>query len=230
MTGSGQKVLVLLGPPGAGKGTQASLLTKAYALLHISTGDMLREAIKDGSQVGRRVQDYMNKGELVPDAIVTEVVIDRMAKPDASGGVILDGYPRTRVQAESLDSSLKEKGQKLDMVLYFKTSEEVAVSRLSGRRVCPKCLKNYHLTNIPPKQEGICDKCGIELMLREDDKPETVKNRLHVYHKSTRDLIDYYRGKGLLREVNGDLTAEELFDEISVLFREEGLVDDDSEK
>jgi len=230
MTGSGQRVLVLLGPPGAGKGTQAGLLIKAYDLLHISTGDMLREAIKEGTQVGKRVEDYMNKGELVPDEIVTEVVIDRMAKPDAVGGVILDGYPRTRVQAESLDKSLGEKDQTLSMVLYFKTSEEVAVSRLSGRRVCPECGKNYHVINIPPKQEGICDTCDKELFLREDDKPETVKNRLAVYEQSTKDLIDYYQEKGLLREVDGDMTAEKLFDEIGVLFRKEGLIDDDSAK
>jgi adenylate kinase len=216
--------LVLLGPPGAGKGTQAVLLVKEYELLHVSTGDMLREAIKEGSSVGKEAQSYMNKGELVPDAIVTQVVIDRMSKPDAEGGVILDGYPRTRVQAESLDGSLKEENRALDMVLYFRTSEEVAVERLSGRRMCPECGKIYHITNMPPKKENICDKCGEKLYQRDDDKPETVKNRLVVYNNSTKDLVDYYKEKGILQEVDGDISAGELFERIDSLFREKGLV------
>ena len=224
--GEHQLNIVLLGPPGAGKGTQAGLLTKAFNLLHVSTGDMLREAIKEGTEVGKKAQGYMTRGELVPDEIVTRAVIDRISKPDAADGVILDGFPRTRAQAESLDRMLADENRPLDAVLYLKTSEEVAVQRLSGRRVCPKCGKNYHVTNMPPEKEGICDKCGVELIQREDDKPETVKNRLVVYEKSTSDLVDYYKGKGLLRQVNGDITAEQLFEDVQTLFRGEGLLDD----
>ncbi|MFH1394541.1 MAG: adenylate kinase, partial [Candidatus Omnitrophota bacterium] len=198
MTSENKMNLVLLGPPGAGKGTQAVLLKKAYGFLHISTGDMLREAIKEGTEAGKAAQGYMNKGELVPDEIVTRAVIGRMNKPDAGSGVILDGYPRTRVQAESLDSSLKNENRDLDMVLYFRTSEQVAIQRLSGRRLCPKCGKNYHVTNMPPKTEGICDTCGVSLIQRQDDNPETVKNRLVVYADRTKDLIAYYEKESLL--------------------------------
>lgn len=216
--------MVLLGAPGAGKGTQAGILKEAYKLLHVSTGDMLREAIKEGSQTGIAAQSYMNKGELVPDSIVTELVINRLAKPDAAQGVILDGYPRTLAQAEALDVALANNGKAVDVVLYFKTSDEVAIQRLSGRRVCPKCGYNYHIKNIPPKIEGICDKCAVSLIQREDDKPETVKNRLVVYGERTNDLIDHYRKKGTLREVDGDLAAEKLFENIKTLFSKEGLV------
>jgi len=220
--------VVLLGPPGAGKGTQAALLIKAYGLLHLSTGDMLRETVREGSDLGKKIQEYMNSGDLVPDEIVTRAVLERINKPDAKGGVILDGYPRTKAQAESLDVSLKAENKKLDAVLYFKTSEEVAISRLSGRRVCTKCGMNYHTINIPPKVEGICDTCDIDLIQRKDDKPETVKNRLNVYEERTKDLIDYYERKGLLRDVDGDAQADKLFEEIDTLFKKESLTDDDS--
>lgn len=215
--------MVLLGPPGAGKGTQAVLLSKAYNVVHISTGDMLREAVKEGTGLGKQLAEYMNSGNLVPDDIVTKVVVERMAKPDAKQGVILDGYPRTSAQAESLDSSLKKSAKKLDIVLYFKTSETVAIQRLSGRRVCKKCGKNYHVTNMPPAKQGICDICGGELYQRDDDKPETVKNRLSVYEQKTKDLVEYYRKKGLLREVDGDISATDLFGDIKVLFQDEDL-------
>jgi len=216
--------MVLLGAPGAGKGTQAALLVKAYGLLHISTGDMLREAVREGGETGKELAIYMNKGELVPDSIVTRVVIERMAKPDAEDGVILDGYPRTKPQAGSLDDSLEGAGKTLDVVLYFDVSEKVAIERLSGRRVCRNCGKNYHLTNMPPKKESICDVCSGELYQRADDKPETVKNRLVVYEESTKDLIAYYRDKGLLREVDGGLPAGDLFEIIDALLKEEGLL------
>jgi len=230
MTQQGKPVnMVLLGAPGAGKGTQAGILKNAYGLLHVSTGDMLREAIKEGSETGLKAQEYMNRGELVPDEIVTHAVIDRMAKPDAASGVILDGYPRTKPQAESLDASLKSEGRELRVVLYLKTTDDVAIQRLSGRRICPECGKNYHVVNMPPKVEGICDTCGVDLIQREDDKPETVKNRLAVYDNSTKDLVSYYEEKGLLREVDGDLPAEQLFEDIDVLFRREGIVNDDSD-
>ncbi|MFQ5952573.1 MAG: adenylate kinase [Candidatus Omnitrophota bacterium] len=222
--------LVLLGPPGAGKGTQAALLTKAYKLLHISTGDMLREAIKEGSKVGLEAKTYMDSGELVPDETVTQLVVERMDKPDAESGVILDGFPRTRKQAESLDKALSSESRSLDKVLYLRTTGDVAVQRLSGRRVCPTCGKNYHITNMPPAKDNVCDKCGVELILRDDDKPETVKNRLVVYEQQTKDLIEYYTEKSVLEEVDGDLPAEELFKKIDILFREEGLIDDSSDK
>ncbi|NQT32627.1 MAG: adenylate kinase [Candidatus Omnitrophica bacterium] len=224
MTEEKQFNLILLGPPGAGKGTQAGLLVNAYDLLHVSTGDMLRSAIKEGSATGLKAQEYMSKGELVPDSIVTQLVVDRMGKPDASGGVILDGFPRTKPQAEALDNSLKENGRTIDVVLYVNASLDVIIQRLTGRRVCPECGMNYHITNIPPRKEGVCDTCNVDLFQREDDEPETVKNRLVVYEKSTKDLIGYYREKGLLEEVNGDISAEELFEEVDSLFRGEGLV------
>ena len=229
MTDKKQLNMVLLGPPGAGKGTQAALLIKAYGLLHVSTGDMLRAAIKEGTETGLKAQEYMDKGELVPDEFVTRIVIERIKKPDAEKGVIFDGYPRTSAQAESLDEALKAERRELEVVLYLKTSEEVAVQRLSGRRMCTKCLKNYHVTNMPPKEEGICDTCEVALVQREDDKPATVKNRLVVYQQQTADLIAYYKEKGLLKEVNGDIPAVQLFDEIDALFKGEGLVNDDSE-
>lgn len=222
--------IVLLGPPGAGKGTQAVLLTKAYDLVHISTGNMLREAVKQKSELGKEIQTYMQKGELVPDHIVSQSVIDRMIKPDALKGVILDGYPRTKAQAVSLDNSLGQENRILNMVLYFKTSEKIAIKRLSGRRVCPKCGYNYHIVNMPPKKKAdICDFCGVELIQRKDDNQQTVKNRLRVYENETKDLIRYYREKKLLREFSGDINAKELFEQIDALFRGEGLVNDNSD-
>lgn len=216
--------LVLLGPPGAGKGTQAVILAKAYNLTHISTGDMLREEIKTGTEFGRLLQTYMDKGELVPDDIVTQAVISRMRKPDVKKGVILDGYPRTKAQAESLQDALSKENRSLDIVLYFRTSKTVAVERLSGRRVCPKCGQNYHIKNIPPKREGLCDTCKVELIQRKDDTRETVINRLRVYEELTKDLISYYKDKGLLQEVDGDLSANALFDKLTGLFHKRGLI------
>ncbi|MFH1797830.1 MAG: adenylate kinase [Candidatus Omnitrophota bacterium] len=218
--------IVLLGPPGAGKGTQAIFLIKEYNLVHISTGDMLRDAAKQESELGKEIQMYMQKGELVPDRIVTQSVIKRMAEPDALKGVVLDGYPRTKAQAESLDSSLEQENKTLDMVLYLKTKEETVVKRLSGRRVCPKCGYNYHIVNIPPKKDGLCDFCNVELVQRKDDKQETVKNRLRVYDEEIKELIRYYSKKKLLREFSGDLSAKELFEEIDAVFCGEGLIND----
>jgi adenylate kinase len=189
---------------------------------------MLRETVKEGTELGKNIEEYMVTVDLVPDEIVTKSVIERMGKDDAQQGVILDGYPRTKNQAISLDQALKAAGKKLDVVLYFKTSEDVAVQRLTGRRVCPECGKNYHITNMPPAKEGICDLCGVQLIQRKDDNIETVKNRFNVYQERTKDLIDYYTEQGLLKEVDGDLSAEKLFGEISGLFREEGLVNDSS--
>ncbi|MDD4956085.1 MAG: adenylate kinase [Candidatus Omnitrophica bacterium] len=216
--------LVLLGPPGAGKGTQAAYLAKAYGLLHISTGDMLRQAVKDGGVTGLEVKRYMEAGELVPDDIVTKSVVERMGKPDASSGVMLDGYPRNSAQAGTLDESLSEEGRELATVLYFNTPEEVVIQRLSGRRVCKQCGKNYHVTNMPSAKEGVCDICGGELIQRKDDNIDTIKNRLNVYKDNTADLISYYRKKGKLMEVDGGLPAGELFEQIDALFKREGLI------
>ncbi|KJJ84343.1 adenylate kinase [Candidatus Omnitrophus magneticus] len=206
--------IVLLGPPGAGKGTQAEILAKEFGLLHISTGDMLREEIKSGSELGGKLAEYINRGELAPDSIVNQVVINRMSQKNAGKGVILDGYPRTKVQAESLDKSLEKLGKKLKMVLYFKATEQVVIQRLAGRRVCKKCGKNYHETNMPPKRYNVCDICGEQLFQRNDDKPDTIKNRLLVYEKSTKELIEYYKEKKLLKEIDGDSSADKLFNNI----------------
>lgn len=221
--------MVLLGAPGAGKGTQAAILTENLGLLHVSTGDMLRSAIKEGTETGIKAREYMTQGDLVPDEIVTQLVIDRMTKPDASRGVILDGFPRTKKQAEDLTIALSREGKSLDAVLYVSVSEKVVIDRLSGRRVCPNNCKIYHVTNMPPRKKDFCDECGEKLLVRDDDKPETVKNRLDVYNKSTEGLVSYYREKGLLIEVDGDLTAEQLFQQIRALFVKQGLIHDDPE-
>lgn len=216
--------LVLLGPPGAGKGTQAKVLSQTYAIPHISTGDILREAVKNNAPVGKKAKAYMDKGELVPDDVVNQIVVERIGEDDAARGFILDGFPRTRVQAQRLDESLGELGIALDLVLYFETSNRVAIARLSGRRVCRKCGANFHITNIPPKVNGVCDHCGGELYQRPDDSEETVKNRLVVYEQQTKELVEYYRGKGLLRTVSGDLDVQEVFVILSKMFKDEGLV------
>ena len=215
--------IVLLGPPGAGKGTQAKVLSNSYSIPHISTGGILRQAVKDGTDVGKKAKAYMDKGELVPDEVVNQIVVDRLKAGDARAGFILDGYPRTRPQAEELDRSLAALGIGIDIVVYFDTSEAVAVARLSGRRVCKKCGANYHVKNIPPKRAGICDACGSELIQRPDDKEATVRNRLVVYERQTKELIDYYKKKGVLRKVSGDLNVEDLFEVLSKMFKEEGL-------
>jgi adenylate kinase len=214
----------LLGPPGAGKGTQAKVLSQTYAIPHISTGDILREAVKNNAPVGKKAKAYMDKGELVPDDVVNQIVVERIGEDDAARGFILDGFPRTRVQAQRLDESLGELGIALDLVLYFETSNRVAIARLSGRRVCRKCGANFHITNIPPKVNGVCDHCGGELYQRPDDSEETVKNRLVVYEQQTKELVEYYRGKGLLRTVSGDLDVQEVFVILSKMFKDEGLV------
>ena len=202
--------LVLLGPPGAGKGTQAQVLAKELQVPHISTGDMLREAIRSASPLGVKAKECMDKGTLVSDDIVIGLVSERLKKPDARKGFILDGFPRTREQAESLDRSLKGLCMPLDFVLYFKTSLAVIIRRLSGRRICGQCNKNYHITNFRPRVEGVCETCGGKLIQRPDDKEETIENRLQVYEKQTAPLIEYYLGKKNLAEVSGDLEMEPL--------------------
>ena len=215
--------IVLLGPPGAGKGTQAKVLSEHFTVVHVSTGDMLREAVKNGSESGKEAEAFMNKGDLVPDSIVVKLVIERIAKNDAKGGFLLDGFPRNEKQANALDRALRKASKRLDAVLYFRTSPEISIERLSGRRVCKKCGANFHVKNMPPKKSGVCDFCGAALYQRDDDKPETVKNRLVVYETETKSLIEYYKKKGILRDLSGDLNVEVLFEEIKKLLRVEKI-------
>lgn len=216
--------LVLLGPPGAGKGTQAQVLSKDLDLPHISTGDMLREALKAATPLGLKAKATMEKGELVPDEVVIALVKERLVKEDAKKGFILDGFPRTPEQARSLDKNLEGLQMPLDLVLYFKTTLPVIIKRLSGRRVCGKCGKNYHVTNFKPKVEGVCDICGGKLVQRPDDKEETIEQRLKVYEEQTAPLIDYYKKKNILAEASGDLEVRELNVILMDLFRQKKLL------
>lgn len=215
--------LALLGPPGAGKGTQAKVLSRDLNIPHISTGDMLREAAAKESPIGRKAKGYMAKGELVPDELVMDVVKERLMKSDVTGGFILDGFPRTIEQAKMLNAALDKIEKKLDVILYFKTSLEMSISRLSGRRVCRVCGANFHAANIPPKKPEICDYCGGELYQRKDDSEETVRRRWSVYMEETTPLIDYYNKNGLLEEVSGDLDVNELNSMLNALFHSRGL-------
>ena len=215
--------IVLLGPPGAGNGTQSVVLARKYGIPHISTGDILRESVKGGEPLGLKAKAYMDKGELVPDEIVTGIVAERLKAGDTKNGYILDGFPRTLNQARVLDEALAKAGSVIDMVVYFATSAPVAIARLSGRRVCKSCGFNYHVKNMPPKKEGVCDKCRSSLFQRPDDNEETVRNRLKVYDEQTKPLIDYYVKKGLLKRVSGDMDVEELFGVLSKIFSDAKL-------
>ncbi len=215
--------LILLGPPGAGKGTQAKLLCEKFNIPHISTGDILRVEVRENSPLGHKVAELVKTGELVPDEIVVEVVMNRLMKSDAQGGFILDGFPRTLNQAEQLNTALSRLNLSIDLVIYFKTTPEVSIRRLSGRRVCKNCGANFHLINKPPKKENICNLCAGKLILREDDKEETVKRRLAIYQRQTANLIDCYRKSGKLRQVCGDLEAGEVYAELIDLFTRENL-------
>jgi adenylate kinase len=215
--------IVLLGPPGAGKGTQGVVLSKSYGIPHISTGDILREAVKAQTPMGKKAKAFMDSGELVPDEVVVGIVADRLDQDDTKKGYILDGFPRTLKQALALDEALVKISSGIDMALYFEIPEDIAIERLTGRRVCKKCGANFHMKNIPPKKEGICDKCGAELFQRPDDKLETVKNRLKVYELQTRPLIEYYTKKGILKKVSGALDVKDLFKELCQVFSEAKL-------
>ena len=216
--------LVLLGAPGAGKGTQGAVLSKNYGIPHISTGDILREAVKNKTPLGTKAFEYMNSGALVPDEVVTGIVVDRLGNPDTNKGFILDGFPRTLKQAEDLDEQLGRISSNIDLVLYFEIPEAIAIERLTGRRVCKKCGANYHIKNIPPLKEGVCDKCGSALFQRPDDTIETVKNRLKVYEEQTQPLVEYYSKKGILKKVSGALDVKELFKVLCQVFSEASLI------
>ncbi len=204
--------LILLGAPGAGKGTQAKMLAKKYEIPHISTGDIFRANIKNETELGKKAKGYMDQGLLVPDELVVALVADRLQEDDAQKGFILDGFPRTIPQAEHLDKTLDEMGTKIDQVIDVDCPDENIVKRLSGRRACIKCGATYHTEHLKPEVEGICDVCGSELVLRDDDKPETVLKRLEIYHEQTQPLIDYYEAKGVLVSVDGKLPIEETFE------------------
>ena len=205
---------VLLGPPGAGKGTQAVKLVEKYGVPQISTGDIFRANIKQGTELGKKAQEYMNKGELVPDSLVVDLVKDRLMQDDCKNGYLLDGFPRTIFQAEELDKFLSEQGQQLDAVINFQVGHDTLIERLTGRRICKKCGAGYHIPNLPPKVEGICDKCGGELEQRKDDTVETAENRIVVYNESTAPLIDYYEKSGDLKNFNAEQDHMVVFQEI----------------
>ena len=192
--------MILLGAPGAGKGTQAELLTKKLSIPAISTGNMLREAMANGSELGQKIKKFMDEGSLVPDDVILDILAQRVSQPDCEKGFILDGVPRTLAQAEAIDA----KGVRIDHVVSLEIDDAVITGRMSGRRVCPKCGASYHIVNNPPKTEGICDLCGSSVSIRKDDEPATVQHRLDVYHASTEVLKDYYAKQGKLRLVQGD--------------------------
>ena len=206
--------LILLGPPGAGKGTQATRIVEKYKVPHISTGDIFRENIKNNTPLGQKAQEYMNKGELVPDQLVVDIALDRLGKDDCKNGFLLDGFPRTVFQADALDKFLKDKGKGIDLVINIEVEDKMLIERLDARRVCPTCAATYNVIGMPPKKEGICDKCNNTLIQRKDDKKETVGNRIKVYHEQTSPLIDYYKEKGLIKDFDGMIGADALFDEI----------------
>ena len=207
--------LILLGPPGAGKGTQASAIVERYAIPHISTGDIFRENIKKGTELGKKAKEYMDKGLLVPDELVISIVEDRLQKEDCKEGFLLDGFPRTLDQGEALDKVLSEMGLKLDRVINLDVEKEVLIERAIGRRICKDCGEVYHIKFTPPKEEGVCDKCGSKLHQRDDDTVETVERRIEVYHKQTEPLIDYYNEKGLILDIDGSKDKDSIFKEIS---------------
>ena len=206
--------IIMLGAPGAGKGTQAKQIADKYQIPHISTGDIFRANIKEGTELGAKAKTFMDQGLLVPDELVVELVADRIVKDDCKNGFVLDGFPRTIPQAKALDEALAKMGEKMDYAVDVDVPDENIIRRMGGRRACVSCGATYHIVNIPTKVEGICDKCGKEVVLREDDKPETVQKRLHVYHEQTQPLIDYYKDQGILKSVDGTRPMEAVFADI----------------
>ena len=209
--------IIMLGAPGAGKGTQAKMIADKYGVPQISTGDIFRANIKNGTELGMEAKKYMDQGLLVPDELTVRILLDRVAQDDCKNGYVLDGFPRTIPQAEVLDSELTKLGDHIDYAINVDVPDENIVKRMSGRRACLTCGATYHIEHVPPKKEGICDVCGSELVLRDDDKPETVKNRLNVYHEQTQPLIDFYTEKGVLKTVDGTVPMEEVFAAITAI-------------
>ncbi|WP_459842316.1 adenylate kinase [Halanaerocella petrolearia] len=207
--------LVLLGPPGAGKGTQAARMEAAYGLPHVATGDIFRQAIKEETELGKKAKEYIDQGKLVPDKIVVGIVEERLSEDDCQEGFILDGFPRTIEQAEALADLVD-----LDTVLNIKVGDEEVVNRLSGRRVCKECGATFHLEYNQPQKKGLCDECGADLYQRDDDKPETIKERLKVYYDQTAPLINYYKDRNLLQSVNGEQNLDQVFADISQILEE----------
>lgn len=203
--------IIMLGAPGAGKGTQAKMIAEKYSVPHVSTGDIFRANIKNGTELGKEAKKYMDQGLLVPDELTVKILLDRVAQDDCKNGYVLDGFPRTIPQAQVLDKALSELDDAIDYAINVDVPDENIIRRMSGRRACLTCGATYHVEHIPPKKEGICDACGSELVLRDDDKPETVKNRLDVYHKQTQPLIDFYEAKGILKSVDGTVPMEDVF-------------------
>ena len=214
--------IILLGAPGAGKGTQADRLSSELNLPHIASGDLFREALSKETELGLLAKSYMERGELVPDEVTIKMILQRIEMPDCVSGCLFDGFPRTLAQAEALDKGLADKGKSIDKVLYIKVSNEELLKRLGGRWLCQNCQTPYHLITAPPKVPGKCDKCGGELYQREDDKEETVKERLRVFFAQTIPIVDYYRGQSKLIEVNGNQGIQEVAKEIMLSLRKQG--------
>ncbi len=207
--------IIMLGAPGAGKGTQAKQIAGKYSIPHISTGDIFRANIKNGTDLGKKAKEYMDQGLLVPDELTCDLVMDRIQQDDCVNGFVLDGFPRTIPQAKALDAALEKLGQHMDVAIDVDVPDENIVNRMSGRRACLDCGATYHVVSLPPKTEGKCDHCGSDLVLRDDDKPETVQKRLSVYHEQTQPLIDYYKKQGILKSVDGTQPMEAVFTAIT---------------
>ncbi|MDE6168112.1 MAG: adenylate kinase [Acetatifactor sp.] len=207
--------IIMLGAPGAGKGTQAKMIAEKYKIPHISTGDIFRANIKNNTELGLEAKKYMDQGLLVPDELTVKILLDRVAKEDCAGGYVLDGFPRTIPQAQVLEDALSGQGEKIDYAVNVDVPDENIVRRMSGRRACLKCGATYHVEHIPPKAEGICDTCGSELVLRDDDRAETVQNRLKVYHDQTQPLIEFYTARGVLKTVDGTADMQDVFSAIT---------------
>ena len=206
--------IIMLGAPGAGKGTQAKKIADRYQIPHISTGDIFRANIKEGTELGKKAKSYMDQGLLVPDELTLELIMDRFQNPDCANGYVLDGFPRTIPQAEALTAALEKNGDSIDYAINVEVPDENIITRMSGRRACLACGATYHVVYAPTKEEGVCDRCGEKLVLRDDDKPETVKKRLDVYHSQTQPLIDYYTKQGKPAEVDGTQSVDAVFDAI----------------
>lgn len=213
--------LLIIGAPGAGKGTMSELILKNFPLVHVSTGDMLRAAVKNGTPVGLKAQEYMNKGELVPDEVIHDIIVERLSQDDIDNGFLFDGYPRTGAQAVDLDAILNELGKKIDCVINLDIADEELIKRITGRRLCPNCGEIYNIYFFPPKEEGKCDKCGADLIQRKDDNLDSLKVRLSEYHKNTQPVIEYYEAMDLVKQVDASRAIEEVFADVKSIL--EGL-------